>query len=600
MLPEKLQGKEFQQYLTDLVKEKSKLTHVNYCETVEHAKKMAVHAYEDSPEKLLEDYRPREESAVREYRLKSWECNTASKFEKSISVLQKIFNSKLYSVKFPPQPGGAKIDDQDSLETYLTKYYPEFDSIFMFCREVLLKQMIADPNGVIAIVPTKYDLEQNEYQQPYSILFSSSQVLDYKRGLYYLLKDQNTVKYEKKEGVILHLFTENSIITYHQVFNEKGESSFIEFAIFDHNFGILPVWFLGGVVSAKQYPYYFKSFFNAALPFWNRAIRLQSDLDGAIVNHLHPQKWEITTECEHKDSAGYTCRGGRIYNSKENFDYGCPNCKGSGLVSVKSPFDVYSINPDKLAAMEGKSPIMPPAGYINIPTEVITITKDTVKENIEEGLAAICMEIVNTIGANQSGIAKEYDRSELHSFMQKISDYMFDNHISNMIYFINRYRYGIVLKTRVDEYLPTVSKPTNFDTLTVNELTGEIAKAKESNINSSYIVALQKDIISKRFSTDSDLQKTALSVLNLDPFPTSTVEDKMNMGLDGTVAKIDVVISNNIKQFINRAIEEVPGFLELDMRKQTDILKKYANEVLNSNKTVASDLMPNGAGNPSL
>lgn len=585
MLPQTLEGipfqetiasKDFQDYLFDLNRENSTSRHANYKETVEHAKEMGVHAWGEKPYKILEDARPREDPAVRKYRLDSWEPITESDFDKAISILQKIFNPKLYSITFPAQPSGVKLTEEETLERYLLEFYPEYDSIFMFCREVLLRQMIADPNGIVAVVPGSFNVEQTEFVSPHVVLFNSSQVLDYVKGSYYVLKDQLTVKDGKREGSIIHLFTNESIITLHEK-TKPQEKGFYVFAEYKHNFQLIPVWFLGGGTHSKTHPYYYTSFFKSVLPHWNKAIRHESDLDGAYVNHLHPQKWEHTIDCDYSDSHGRLCHEGVIRHDDDT-EVECRSCKGTGRKTVRSPFDVYSVNKDSLNpdSIGGA-----PAGYIQgIPVEIVTKLEDRVASLINKGLSSINMDIVNMIGADQSGIAKEYDRTELHSFMQQISDYIFDNHVSNILYFINRYRYETILGPKYNEYLPIISKPTTFDTLSIRELTDEVAKARLANVNPDYIKAIEKDAAGKRFSTNAKEKDKILAILDLNPFSNQTVDDKINMLLDSTVSKLDVVISNNISQFVERAIDEENNFLEMERGQQKEVLKKYADEIL--------------------
>jgi hypothetical protein len=588
MLPEKLQGYGINDYLVELTKRNSKLRHTNYEKTVDYAKEMGVHAWGNKPVEILERARPREEADVRKYRLDSWEPTTLSKFNKCISICQKMFNEKLYSINFPAQPSGPKILENETLQKYILEDYPEFDSVFMFAREVLLKQMIADPNAVIAIVPTQYELEQSIYQKPFAVLFNSSQVLDFEKGSYFALKDQNTVFYKNKTGQIIHIITTTSVLTYHEAFNEKGESYYILASEYIHNFGLIPVWFLGGTTNSQTFPYYYESFFGGALPHWNKAIKHESDLDGVYVNHVNPKQWELTIDCDFENKYG-RCSGGVIRHLNSDLESNCPRCKGSGRQTVKGPYDIYSVQTDKFTE---KPEIIPPAGYIQgAPIELIDKLENRVEKCINYGLEAINMEIVNMIGANQSGVAKEYDRTELNSFLQQVADYIFDNHIPNIIYFINRYRYGVILKDKYRDYEPIITKPTSFDTLSIKELTTEIAEAKNSQVSPDYITALEKDAASKRFSTNSEEKEKILAILDLNPFNNYTVDDKMNMGLDGTVSKIDVVISNNITQFVERAILEVTDFLKLDRRKQKELLKKYAEEVVNGGQTSAQGLL---------
>lgn len=587
MLPETTEGKEFQDYLSDLIKDNSKHRHTNYDATVEHAEEMAVHAWGEKPEKILSEARPREDSAVKKYRLETWEPITQSYFDKSIYILQKIFSLKVFSISFPPQPGGVKLKEDETLEHYTRKMFPLFDDIFNFFSEVLLKQMIADPNGVITVVPTLYKIKQDQFQKPNVVLFNSSQILDKQEGEFYVFRDPEKVKLKNnREGAILHLFTINDIVTYEQTEDNK----FIEVARYTHNFGIVPAWTLGGVTDSRSYPYYYLSFFNAALPYWNKAVRHESDLDGAIVNHLHPQKWEMTIDCEHVEG-GSPCNGGLIYVEKINKSVPCSKCHGSGKISVKSPFDVYQINSDKLQMMDGKSPIVPPAGYITVPTEIIEALDAKIEKNLEKALSAINMDIVNKIGENQSGKAKEIDRTELHSFMQKVSDYVYDNHILNAFYFINRYRYGVLFGKKTDDYLPTISKPTSFDILTIQDVTEELSKAKENNSSPIYLEALERDLIDKRFGANEDIKTRAMLCIDLDPFPARSIEDKMNMKLNQTVSNKDLVISDNIVKFVKMALEEYPDFPEKERNEQNEILKGYADELIKGNQTQAKELM---------
>lgn len=591
MLPEKTEGKEFQDYLENLIKDK-KHRHVNYQATIEHAEEMAVHAWGEKPIKILDKARPREDEAVKQYRIDSWEPITQSDFDKAIYITQKGFNTKLFSINFPPQPAGVKLAETETLEHYTRKIFPLFDNVFNFFSEVLLKAMIADANGVVCIVPTKYELLQNELQAPNIVIFNSKQVLDKKDGVYFVLQDQNTVKLKNnREGAIIHVLTVNSIVTYEETDTSDNKKIFVEAARFDHNFEILPAWHLGGVPDSRSYPYYFLSFFNAALPYWNKAVRLESDLDGALVNHLHPQKWEMTMDCEHVEN-GQQCQGGKIYVEKINKSITCSKCHGAGKISVKSPFDVYQINSDKLLSMEGKMPVVPPAGYITVPTEIITVLNEKIQQNLEKGLSSICMDIINKVGLDQSGKAKEIDRTELNTFMSKIFDYIFDNHIPNVFYFINKYRYGVLFGKKVDDYLPTISKPTSFDVLTIQDVTEELSKAKENNSSPVYLEALERDLIDKRFSTNEEIRTRASLCIELDPFPNRSIEDKINMKLNQTVSNEDLVISDNIVKFVKMALEEYPDFPDMEMNEQNDILKGYAEELLKNNETQMKDLVP--------
>jgi hypothetical protein len=169
---------------------------------------------------------------------------------------------------------------------------------------------------------------------------------------------------------------------------------------------------------------------------------------------------------------------------------------------------------------------------------------------------------------------------------------MYDNHVLNVFYFINRYRYGVILGKRVDEYLPTISKPTSFDILTIQDVTEELAKAKENNSSPVYLEALERDLIDKRFGTNEDIRVRAMLCIDLDPFPSRSIDDKMNMKLNQTVLQEDLVISDNIVKFVKMALEEYPDFHEKDRTEQNEILQGYAQDLIKSNDTQLKDLVP--------
>ena len=79
-------------------------------------------------------------------------------------------------------------------------------------------------------------------------------------------------------------------------------------------------------------------------------------------------------------------------------------------------------------------------------------------------------------------------------------------------------------------------------------------------------------------------------MLTLDPLPGLTVDDiQAIVGKECTME--DAVIHFNLKKFMDRAIMEVNGFIDLDKEKQYEKLIEYAEEVVEVNKpTLNPDL----------
>ena len=191
--------------------------HSYYDFTVEHEAEMSVHIKGSQPGALLNDYRPNEPAEIHDYRLRIWQPITKSSSKRAISVIQRINNSRYYSIDFPPQPDSIT----DTLETYLTKEYPRFDSLILWLFDVALKDMLNDPNGVVAVLPIDLDVPDNEYYQPYTFCYRSDQVIDKGENYYTILLDEKSPvkvgQVEKMEGNIYYVFTETQLIEFKQV-----------------------------------------------------------------------------------------------------------------------------------------------------------------------------------------------------------------------------------------------------------------------------------------------------------------------------------------------------------------------------------------------
>jgi hypothetical protein len=92
---------ELKQKLLKVVKDdKDKEKHHLYKAAKEHFEEMSWHVYGKKPERLLNRVRPREDPAIKQYRLDSYEPITKSYCKKAISICHKVFNPKLNTIRF--------------------------------------------------------------------------------------------------------------------------------------------------------------------------------------------------------------------------------------------------------------------------------------------------------------------------------------------------------------------------------------------------------------------------------------------------------------------------------------------------------------------
>jgi len=562
--------------------------HFAYRIACSHADDMAVHLYGDLPYKILNRVRPREDPETKAYRLQSYETITKSTADKALSIVAKIFNPSLYSIRFEENNEKA-----DMLEDYAMEDYPYCGSVINYVHEVGLRKMIADPNGVFVVKPSVYPTDQSTRIEPIIKIFGSKNVWFKDKDSYLIFLRCQNVK--------------NTLIFYFEWYDKEQIIEFFAYVTnpetlviqetLSYKTGFLPVWELKGNTEVQDDgTELHKSFFEPAISFWNKAINHESDLDGAYINHMHPIRTELTTECDFVMDR-QRCKGGFIINPDTGSQISCPMCNGSGYKSVKSPYGVYRIDPSTMTNPNGStSGGLKPVEYITVPVEPTKMLEQRIESLLEKGLYALNMDVVNKIGENQSGKAKVIDRGELYDFLYKIASVVFETHLTNIFHYFNLYMFGVEAlnpgQGDINTNEPEIAKPTMFDITTAVEMIQEYKNSKEAGINPTYLKVKQIQINSKEFASDADLKDYLNLVLECDPLPQISEDQIIANALEGWYRKYDPIIHANIESFVKRAVVENPtsgkdeqgGFANMEDKERYDILVKYAKEVEDDNK----------------
>jgi hypothetical protein len=580
--------------LKKLIKDdKNECKHEHYRGCVRHCEEMSWHVYGEKPERLLKRTRPREDPAITQYRIDSYEPITKAVCKKALSICHKIFDSGLYSIRFSTDA------NSELLKEYTTEKYPRFNSVVNYLANFILKKMIADPNAIILVQPYEYNIKGSDRVNPIATCYESEDVY-LMTDEYVLLFDEYIESKSKTSAQVVKrwffTYADKTGIYKFSVDQKGGSNPVITYlSEYIHNFGEIPIWYLGGEYSEdaddgshgyvesednKDEEPIFESFFHAAVPFWNEAINDHSDVTGAYRMHMWPQKWEVADECEYveeSDNGRHACNSGYIFDGTSK--HKCPGCKGTGYKSAKSPYETHLINRDKFGGEDSANIAVPGVGYITVPVEATKMLEDKAEKNLEKGLKALNMDVMNEIGLNQSGKAKEMDRTELNDFLQRIADTMYEIHLTNIYYFFTKYMFGVTDPEKVEEIEPQISKPTQFDVYSSTELTAQFADAKKAKLNPSYLGVKQKDIQNKEFSTNPDLLTRLNLELDLDPLAEVGPEDVSLKLSNGTITQETAIIHDNIKEFVDRAMEEVPNFADKKPSEQKAKLMEYAAEV---------------------
>lgn len=582
---------EFLKFLKKVVTEK--VRHDFYDSCKDHYEQMAVHVYGTKPVKLLERIRPREDDAIRQYRLASYEPTTKAVCGKAISITSKIFNAKLHSIRFGNDDKSSQLNEyRKILKEYTTEEYPVFGSLISYLSKYAFKKMIADPNGIMVVQPSNYKVKPNERTLPIATCYHSDDV-------WYINSDFVLIHLKEKEesNKKTHYFQvidKLRIVNFKFCTTNSTKWFYEEIDVYTHKFGELPIWFLGGEYSDTKEGIY-QSFFYEAVPFWNMAIADESDVIGAYRNHLHPKLWEFVEDCDFLESDKYPCINGMI--NHPDGKHTCSACSGTGKRTPKSPYESYQVSKSAFTT-ENVTSVQIPFGYVTVPTEATKLLEERSKNNLMRGLEALNMDVISNIGENQSGIAKAYDRTELFDFLQKVADQVFDIHLTNIYKYFVKYMFGLQITSPdvLKEIEPEISKPTEFDIFSIGDLTQQLKDAKEASLNPSYTKTLQMEIQNKKFQTHPDLLERLNLTTLLDPLA-EVSDDEINLKLQrNSISKESVIIHDNIEGFINRAFASNNDFDDLNYEDQMKILVNYAKEFEKKNRITLDTTIVDGNG----
>src|SRR6478735_5659700 len=229
--------------------------HDYYKQTVDEATDMSVHIHGNKPIKLLNRVRPREDPEVKKYRLESYEPITTATADKAIVTVQKIMNPKLWTIKFDKSA--------QELEQYLFKNYPFYGNVMTYVNDVIIRGMLADPNGIVCVIPLAMDIPDNEKVKPVTTIIGSEQLWDYDFGKWYLVHESKE-KSGNEEIDFFYWFDQTEVVRFKTV--KTVDKLFVyTISIYQHNIGEPPVWFLSGLICKFDYKaVLYRSFFSAA------------------------------------------------------------------------------------------------------------------------------------------------------------------------------------------------------------------------------------------------------------------------------------------------------------------------------------------------
>lgn len=560
--------------------------------TMQLSEKMAVHADGVFPAALIKCRRPNEPLEVQEYREKIWTAKTKPTFTKVYNSLQKIRRSSEWAPKFGDLKQFTRVPEGEDLYTYCEKEFPYFTSITNWIFQAVLRPYLIDANGGVLIVPINKPAE-GELYKPFPVIFRSSQILEFVEEDYAVLVDHEGCRYwrnrgtEQVMGKSYYFVTTQNIYKYDQV-NDKNDYSLA--MDFPHGLGVLPfVKWKGMLVNYNVYCAIYESRIAGMIPELDEAVREYSDLQAAKVMHMYPERWEFSqNECISCKGTGKRRNPSFVEGGSAPCDIECDKCVNG--YTVAGPYSKILVKPFQGTEVASQQQIpMPPAGFIEKDVEIIRIQEESINAHLYNALAAINYEFLMQAPTNQSGIAKAEDRDEAGNTSHAVAEDLV-NFADNVYYITAKYRHGQQYSDdEIRMMLPSVPVPEKFDLITAGDIATGLKMAKDSKANPIILNAMEIEYAQKKFAMEPMIRDMLSLILELDPLAGLTEDEKMTRLSNKGITALTYIISSNIQEFVQRAIQENKNFADLDTQKQKDIIAAYAAEVetsLNKGKQI--------------
>lgn len=481
--------------------------------------------------------------------------------------------------------------DKNPLANYTENSFPKFDSVTNWLFNFQLKRIIDDPNGAILYLPLNIEeildtekLNPNEPFKPFPFYIKSTAIAEFNENI---LVYQKTIPARPANGgkasplKVMYLIDKEEIV---RITESDKPNTPEEAKRFTFNADYVPAISCGGFIlelDNDQSGNLFDSFIAPALPFWNKAISGEADLDIDKALHLHPDRWEYGT----KACTAPNCKNGEVFSpvrfGQQQQSRPCKVCQGTGHVANRSPFGVLRVNMEKTSQATGIMPPTPPAGYITRDIESIKITKELIDGKIYDGLSALNLEFLANVPLNTSGKSKEFDRQEIDAYISTVASHLVEVVLRNTYYFCNFW----INKTMPEyssraKFEPTINTPRKFDLVTTDVWQQRVSNYSKDNSNASARSRAEIKLAEKQYGGNSIDFLYIRDTIELDPLYGKTEDEKVSAHLSGGCTQIDYIISCQIGAFVRRAaLESNNKFFGLDYGEKIAQLEVYAEAV---------------------
>ena len=249
----------------------------------------------------------------------------------------------------------------------------------------------------------------------------------------------------------------------------------------------------------------------------------------------------------------------------------CPDCGGLGAKSKHSPLSVFQMKVPGRLEGEGDTALpSPPYGYVEPSKEILEFLKQEVKDNTIDGFEILNITVSNSVvKGSDTALGKQIDREEMHSFILKISDEVFES-FEFGIKIMGLMRYGTSFQA------PQISYPKTFLIRSEYDILNEINESIAAGMPSIVIRQQLDEYVNLRFGTNQKFSSVVELAFKVDRLAIMSQID-INAGISlGKIGKWEAILHDSVYQFIEETIIDDPDFMGKDYKAQKEVLVQLA------------------------
>jgi len=567
---------DYKEYMQDLIEEKKR--HDDYKHVTAMADKYMTYFAGVKLDDELKRFTPREEKELFEQRKSITKHIVTSVAQNVASVEKKVPRSNGITKLLAYDPKNDKYLGE--LEGVLKEFWGDASwDRYMEVRWVELNDI--DPNTFVVFEWDEFD-NKKELLQPKPFEVSSHMAVDFKienNILQYLTVlvpiEMESARGDKKDGEKYILYLPDQTIVFTEHFADEmtageqlkvGERIFTIDELLPHNLGAVPAFRVGWKRDPATNGRTYLAPWSAALPYLEKIVKANSELDLTMALHTFPQKVVAVPKCDNPK-----CFGGVITladGQKEK----CPQCEGTGLMVHRSSQDVITVPLPKTG--EEQLSLTEMIRYVETPIDLPRFQDEYIDKMTER-----CAQVVyNSDIFTRSEIAQT--ATEKRISLDNVYDALFPMSVK----YSNLYKQGVVMMAKLidrDKGLIVVhSFSKDFRFKSKDDYIAERKMAVEAQAPAEVLSAIDREIIRIDTADNPDDFMAHEVITELDPFEGKSHDEIAFIITSGNVPRRQVVLYSCYGFIYDDIIVDHPGFYEYAKDKQYKVLYEYVDKYI--------------------